>query len=140
MLDEVLYRKGMSNKQLADRLNNEEHALVVADSAEPKSIDELKKYGISIVPADKGPGSITKGIQYVQDKRISVTKTSLNILKEYRNYLWRIDRDGKTINKPEDGFDHTMDAIRYGINSMLPQNRRPKRQSNRPKLTYGGPM
>jgi len=138
VLDEIEYRKGMTNKQLADRLLNQPQALVVADSAEPKSIDEINSYGVSIIPTEKGPGSINKGIQYVQEKRISVTKRSLNILKEYRNYLWRTDREGRIINKPEDGFDHMMDAIRYAINSTYPQ-RQKKRQSSRPKLIYGMP-
>lgn len=139
ILDEIEYRKGMSNKQLADKLLNIPHELVVADSAEPKSIDEIKSYGVSIVPADKGPGSVNKGIQYVQDKRVSVTKRSTNLLKEYRNYLWMTDRDGKIINKPEDGFDHSMDAVRYAVNSMYPQMQKRKQPSG-PRLFYNNRM
>lgn len=117
ILDECLYQKGLSNKQIADVINNLPKAMVVADSAEPKSIDEIKQYGIMILPAQKGQGSINQGIQFVQDQRISVTKRSLNIIKEYRNYLWKEDSDGKIINKPIDIFNHTMDAIRYGFSS-----------------------
>lgn len=120
ILDEICYQKGLFNKQIADILKNQQQALVIADSAEPKSIDEIMSYGISIFPANKGPGSILQGIQYVQDQKISVTKRSINIIKEYRNYLWQTDKDNKVINTPAVGFDHAMDAIRYGFESLRP--------------------
>ncbi|NCB02570.1 MAG: hypothetical protein EOM67_10440, partial [Spirochaetia bacterium] len=116
-LDEITYQKGLSNKQIADLLINLPKILTVADSAEPKSIDEIASYGINIIPAEKGPDSIRQGIQFVQDLRISITKRSLNIIKEYRNYLWKTDKDGKILNVAEDLFNHSMDAIRYGFNS-----------------------
>jgi phage terminase large subunit len=120
ILDEILYRKGMSNKQLADILNAQEHDVyTVADSAEPKSIDEIKSYGVNILPCKKGQGSIAQGIQFVQDQKISMTKRSANIIKEYRNYLWDTDRDGNILNKPEGGYDHAMDGIRYFISSQV---------------------
>lgn len=115
ILDELLYQKGLTNKQIADSLKVYPQILTVADSSEPKSIDELKMYGLNIIGAQKGPGSVNQGIQYVQDQRISVTKRSTNLIKEYRNYLWMTDRDGKILNEPEDIFNHCMDAIRYGI-------------------------
>lgn len=122
ILDEIVYRRGMHNSQIADLIKNEEYALVVADSAEPKSIDEINSYGISIVPAEKGKDSVRNGIQYVQSQRISVTKRSVNVLKEYRNYLWLTDREDKIINEPEPGFDHSMDAIRYAISNLRGKN------------------
>lgn len=119
IVDEIVYQKGMSNKQIAETiLEQEQQTLVIADSAEPKSIDEIKLYGINIHPASKGPGSINQGIQYVQDSAISMTKRSINTIKEYRNYLWDVDKDGKIINTPEGGEDHAMDAIRYAIASV----------------------
>lgn len=121
ILDEITYQKGLSNKQIADIINNQQQSLVIADSAEPKSIDEIKMFGASILPSQKGQGSVNQGIQKVQDQRISVTKRSLNILKEYRNYLWQTDKDGKIINTPEPGFDHALDAVRYAIESLSPQ-------------------
>jgi phage terminase large subunit len=121
IFDEITFRKGLSNKQIADVLSNQPQALVIADSAEPKSIDEIHSYGINIIAATKGQGSVNQGIQYVQDHRCSMTKRSLNIIKEYRNYLWRTDKDGKIINEPEAGFDHSMDAIRYALSSYQPQ-------------------
>lgn len=124
IIDEITYQKGLTNKQIADILNNQPNALVVADSAEPKSIDEIKTYGVNISPAQKGQGSINQGIQWVQDKRISVTKRSLNVIKEYRNYLWKTDRDGKNLQVAEDMFNHTMDAVRYGMDSLRPREKK----------------
>lgn len=122
ILDEQLYQKGQSNKQLADFINNlpERETLVIADSAEPKSIDEIKLYGINILPAEKGRDSINYGIQMIQDKKISITKRSVNGIKEYRSYMWKTDRDGKNIGVPESGNDHFLDAIRYAISSDQP--------------------
>lgn len=122
ILDEVLFQKGLSNKQIADTLLNEGRALVIADSAEPKSIDEIKLYGISIIGSHKGPGSVNQGIQFVQGQRISVTKRSTNIIKEYRNYLWLKDKDDKVINEPDHLYSHSMDAIRYALESFRPRD------------------
>jgi phage terminase large subunit len=122
ILDEVTYQKGLSNKQIADILNNQTKALVIADSAEPKSIDEIMSYGVNILASTKGPGSVLQGIQYVQDQRISVTKRSLNVIKEYRNFMWKTDKDGKIINEPDVLYDHSMDAIRYGLNDLKPND------------------
>ena len=119
ILDEVCFQKGLSNKQIADILNNQPQALVIADSAEPKSIDDIKSYGITILPADKGKDSVTNGIQLVQDQRISITKRSINLIKEYRNYLWETDKDGRILNEPEHTFSHSMDALRYGLTSLI---------------------
>lgn len=106
IFDEIAFQKGLSNKQIADILLNQPLALVVADSAEPKSIDELKLYGVNIIGASKGQGSVSQGIQYVQDQRCSVTKSSINVIKEFRNYLFIVDNNGVITNQPESGFDH----------------------------------
>ena len=111
--DEIAYQKGLSNRQIAQIILNCPKALTVADSAEPKSIDEIKGYGVNIIPSVKGQGSVNQGIQYVQEQRISVTKRSLNIIKEQRNYMWLMDKDGKIINTPSPIFNHAMDAGRY---------------------------
>ena len=121
ILDEQLYRKGLLNNAIAGLLQNYANpdTLVICDSAEPKSIEELKVYGINALPAVKGQGSITTGIQFVQSQKISVTARSLNLLKEYRNYMWMTDKDGRIINKPMDVNNHLMDALRYALNSVL---------------------
>lgn len=121
ILDEVCYQKGMSNKQIADVIKDLEPIQVIADSAEPKSIDEIRMYGINMLPAAKGPGSINQGIQFVQQQRISMTKRSSNLIKEYRNYLWATDKNGKILNEPEGGLDHALDAVRYGMSSIAPK-------------------
>ena len=119
ILDEISFQKGLSNKQIADIITNQEtQALVIADSAEPKSIDELTSYGISTFGAEKGRDSIYNGIQVVQAQRISMTKRSINIIKEYRNYLFMVDKNGKVLNTPEAGYEHSLDAIRYAITSI----------------------
>ena len=121
ILDEELFKKGLSNKQIADYVGNynEPQQLIVADSAEPKSIDELKSYGLNIIGAEKGKDSVRQSIQLVQDQRISITKRSVNIIKEYRNYLWIVDKNGKMLNEPEHAFKHSMDATAYAITSLL---------------------
>lgn len=119
ILDELTFQKGLSNRQIADILNNcENKCLVIADSAEPKSIDEIMSFGVNIIGAKKGQGSVSQGIQHVQDQRVSVTKRSINIIKEYRNYLWKTDKDGKVLNEPEHQFSHSMDACRYGLDDF----------------------
>lgn len=121
ILDEQLYRKGMLNKPIADYINILPHSetIVVADSAEPKSIDEIHSYGVTILPAVKGSGSIKTGIAFVQGQQISYTRRSTNLKTEYENYSWMVDKDGTTMNVPRSGYDHLMDALRYGLNSIL---------------------
>ena len=128
IFDEITFQKGLTNKQIADIILNQPLSLVIADSAEPKSIDEIKSYGINVIPCVKGRDSIRQGIQYVQDQRCSITKHSLNTIREYRNYLWQTDKNGKIINVPEPGFDHSMDAIRYGLDSFKPKDQDFERQ------------
>lgn len=115
IFDEIVHKKGMSNRQIADIFVNVTQSLVIADSAEPKSIDEIASYGINIIGAVKGQGSVLQGIQFVQDQKCSVTKRSINIIKSYRNYLWAVDRDGKILNVPNHDYSDAMDAIRYGM-------------------------
>lgn len=132
IIDEVIHLKGLSNRQIADILLNRDRALIVADSAEPKSIDELASYGLSIIGSQKGQGSVLQGIQYVQEQVILVTKRSINTLKEQRNYLWMADKDGRIINEPSPIWNHHMDDIRYGMESLKPTAPR------RPQTDFGG--
>lgn len=122
ILDEKLYQKGMLNSSIADFLKALSHpeTLVIADSAEPKSIDEIKLYGVNILPALKGRDSITSGIDYVKAQKISYTKTSVNLKREYENYAWLEDKETKDkyFNEPKPGEDHLLDALRYGLSSL----------------------
>jgi len=121
ILNELLYRKGMSNKQLADYLNalDRPETLIIADSAEPKSISELQGYGLNVVACKKGKDSVNSGIQLVQDQPTSVTRHSYNIWKEQKNYMWLVDKNGKTLNIPDPSCaDHHMDGIRYDFETL----------------------
>ena len=123
IIDEVAYLKGLSNKSIADILDGRERAMVVADSAEPKSIDEIHGYGINIVGAKKGQGSVYQGIQWVQGLKVGITKRSVKTLKAYRNYLFFVDKNGVVTNDPDDTiheWSNSMDAIRYGLDSFRP--------------------
>lgn len=122
IVDELLFRTHMSNRKIADFILNSENpnALVIADSAEPKSIAEMQEYGVNIIGANKGPGSRNQGIQYVQDQRMSMTKRSTNVIKAYRNYMWKTDRDGKVVEIPDHNLSDAMDAIRYAMETMRP--------------------
>ena len=134
ILDEIIYQKAMGNKQIADTIINLKQALVIADAAEPKSIDEIRSYGINIQPAVKGQGSVTQGISLVQEQNISVTKRSTNIIKESRNYLWEKDpMTEKPTGKPIGIWNHAMDAIRYAITSVAPVIQRVEFSRNLPK-------
>ncbi len=142
IVDELVYQKGLLNHQIAAHIKETAPALTIADSAEPKSIDELKLHQIQILPATKGPGSVLQGIQYVQSQSIMITKRSVNGIKEYRNYLFLTDTDGKILNKPTPGNDHAMDAIRYAVTSLV-ANKQPdpallaRIQRNRQNSTHG---
>lgn len=136
--DQVAYQTGLMNDQIAAILKNQEvKALTVGDSAEPKSIDEISIRGVSIIPAVKGPGSVLQGIQLMQSKKVFMTKRSVDLHKEYRNWLWLTDREGKIINEPSGINDHCMAAIRYAEMSLNPLEKREYRQPSRPALSYG---
>lgn len=122
ILDEVIYQKGLSNKSIADIFINREKAVVIADSAEPKSIDEIYSYGVNIIGAEKGQGSVFQGIQFVQGLKISVTARSVKTWKAYLNYLFAENNSGVIINEPDDTvheWSNPMDAIRYGFNGKV---------------------
>lgn len=132
ILDEEMYRKGMHNNDIAAFLNNapQPNTLTIADSAEPKSIDELTLLGANVLGVRKMGGTLASGhkagfkqygIDYVRQQKISVTKRSLNIWNEYLTYLHKEDKEGKILNEPEDGNDHAMDATMYGFMGLRPQ-------------------
>lgn len=122
IVDELLFRVGMKNRQIADLILNQTdpNILTVADSAEPKSIDEMTEYGVNIIGANKGPGSVNQGIQWVQAQQISVSKRSKNIRDAYKNYMWKTDRGGNILTTPDHYKSDAMDAIRYGLETFRP--------------------
>lgn len=140
ILDELVHRVGMNNRQLADVILNQDdpNVLTIGDSAEPKSIDEMREYGVNIIGANKGPGSRNQGIQWVQSQRISVTKRSHNIAKAYKNYMWMTDKDGNITTEPDHYLSDAMDAVRYGLETFRPRKEEPAthRQAAINTLTY----
>lgn len=117
-IKDEIYKRGLTNKMIADELNYHGYkkARITADSAEAKSIEELKGYGVSHIKASKkGPGSINAGIQYIQNFEIVIDPHCVNFITEINNYKWKKDRFGKPTGKPEDSYNHLMDALRYGL-------------------------
>jgi len=116
IVDELIYQTGMLNSDIIKRLqdlgvgNNDK---IYADSAEPKSIEEIYRSGFNIKPVLKGADSIKFGLQILQDYKLIVTKDSTNLIKELRSYTWDRDKTGKALNKPIDNFNHCIDAMRY---------------------------
>lgn len=121
IVDEIAYQTGLVNSRIADIINSQENrgVLTIADSAEPKSIDEIKIKGVNIIGGEKGKDSVNNGIQLVQDQKMAITKRSINVIREYRNYLWQVDKDGHILNVPEHTFSHSMDAIRYAMTNII---------------------
>ena len=120
IFDEVIYQKGLLNSDISNLLNTHEVSDVIyADSAEPKSIAELKGYKHKVLPVSKGKDSIVYGLNLINQNEIYITSRSTNLISELRNYVWLIDRDGNKMNKPIDAFNHCIDAARYAIMSQL---------------------
>lgn len=113
--DEICFQKGLFNNNLADILKALPSAPVIADSAEPKSIDEMRLYGVTIIGSSKGKGSVSQGIGFVQENKISVTERSVNLRKAYRNYMFKTDSQGNVTKDPAHAFSDLMDAGRYGM-------------------------
>jgi phage terminase large subunit len=111
IVNEKVYRTGMLNSDIAKELPK--HVVVYADSAEPKSIEEIRRQGITIKGVTKGKDSINYGIDVMQRQDYLVTANSTNLIKELRGYLWDTDKTGVRLNKPAGGNDHIIDALRY---------------------------
>ena len=111
--DELAYQREMSNKDIANVVKPY-NTLTVCDSAEPKSIAELRTYGIKAVPCEKGKDSVVHGIQAIQQlEEFYVTEQSTNLIKEERGYVWMTDKNGTALNEPIGINNHAMDAKRY---------------------------
>jgi phage terminase large subunit len=111
IVNELVYQTGLLNSEIAKLLPK--HVPVYADSSEPKSIDEIKRFGITIKGVTKGKDSINYGIDVIQRNEYLVTANSGNLIKELRSYIWDTDKQGKRLNKPIDFNNHAIDAFRY---------------------------
>ena len=116
-----MYEKGLSNKKIADNIQAMGYGKerITADSAEPKSIDELKSLGLRVKGAAKGKDSIKNGIQWIQDLEIIIHPRCVNFLTEISNYTWDKDKFGTKLNVPIDDFNHLMDAMRYALEKYI---------------------
>lgn len=126
-LDEMFYGSGMHNFDIIAALNAHgfpKTARLYADCAEPKANSEIKLAGFNVWPSYKGK-EIEAQISWLQGWDIYVTKTSTNLIHEFRNYLWDTDRDGNRLNVPIKEYDHAMDAFRYAAFGQLAEFRRP---------------
>ena len=115
-LDELIYQTKLTNSDLIAKLkelNVYQHQMIVADSAEPKSIEDIRRAGFRIDGAKKGADSIRNSIDTLQAYKLCVSKRSINLIKELRNYKWVTDKDGKSTSQPIDNYNHAIDAIRY---------------------------
>jgi phage terminase large subunit len=121
ILNEVKYQTGMLNSDIAKVLPKS--IPVYADSAEPKSIADIQRYGITIKGVTKGRDSVNYGIDVMQAQSYLVTSSSTNLIKELRSYCWDVDKAGKRLNKPIDNFNHALDAVRYHEMETLGMNR-----------------
>ena len=120
-LKELLFKTGLTNRDIDNHLKllGVERKEIFADSAEPKSIEELYRMGWNIKPATKGQGSINTGIDMMKRYKIHITRDSLNMIKEFKNYKWSEDKKGVVLNTPVDMFNHTIDAVRYALYDKL---------------------
>ena len=121
-LDELLYRTGMTNRDLHNHLQSlglDRRDEIFADSAEPKSIEELHRFGWNVKPTAKGQDSINAGIDILKRHKIFATPRSNNLIKELQNYKWVEDKNGNLLNKPIDAFNHAIDALRYATYNKL---------------------
>ena len=121
ILNEVTYQTGLLNSDIAKILPRD--VPVYADSAEPKSIADIQRYGITIKGVTKGRDSINYGIDVMQRENYLVTSQSTNLIKELRSYCWDTDKTGKRLNKPISMFDHAIDAVRYHEMETLGMNK-----------------
>lgn len=126
-IDELLYKSGYDNMMIADCLADCRGIQVVADSAEPKSIAEIRARGVSVEGASKGRDSISAGISILNRYKKHITSRSTNLLTEYRNYRWRTDEFGNPTNIPIDSYNHAIDAQRYVALNRLSERRPNKR-------------
>ncbi len=116
-----MYENGLSNRKIFEHIQSMGYGKekIIADCAEPKSIDQLRGYGLRVNGAEKGKDSINNGIQFIQDYEIIIHPRCVNFLTEISNYTWDKDKLGNKLNRPIDDFNHLMDAMRYALESYI---------------------
>jgi phage terminase large subunit len=122
ILEEKFYQTGLTNSDIVNMyrsLGVNAWDDVYADSSEPKSIEEIYRHGFNVMGVEKGPDSVKFGIDTMKQYKILVTRDSINLKKELRKYVWKKDKEWKSLNQPIDAFNHAIDAARYGISMKL---------------------
>ena len=122
IFEELLYHTNLTNQDISQKFEELELNrldVIYADSAEPKSIEELHRMRWNVKPTVKGADSIMAGIDMLKRYELKVTAKSLNLIKEFQNYKWIEDKNGNLLNKPVDNYNHAIDAIRYAVYNKL---------------------
>ncbi|MET3498514.1 phage terminase large subunit [Mucilaginibacter rubeus] len=134
-VNELLYKTGLTNTDISSKLKEAGvgfNCEIIADSAEPKSIEELKRLGWRVTAAKKGADSVKNSIDILKRYKINITRNSTNLRNELNRYKWRVDVTGKTINEPVDSWNHLIDPLRYIALNKLKINGTGKLQSRLP--------
>ncbi len=121
-MNELIYQSHMTNNQVIEKmkdLNISKNVEIYGDSSRPETINEILRAGYNIRPTVKGAGSIKLGIDFLKRYKLKITKTSLNLQKEIKNYKWKTNKDGQILDEPVEFNDHSCDAARYALNSKI---------------------
>jgi len=145
-VDELFYETELTNKDIAAKLSANgvsKNTEIIADSAEPKSIEELTRMGWHVSPAKKGADSVNNSIDILKRYKLNITRRSVNLRKELARYKWKVDRSGKPLNEPVDTWNHLIDPLRYvALNKLktrsasTARSRMPYKQTFTPTQPY----
>jgi phage terminase large subunit len=136
---QLFYETGLTNPDIAkelQRLKIESSQKIIADSAEPKSIEELKRRGFNAVGAIKGKDSVNQGIDAMKRYSIIINAGSKDLIEEFSSYQWKEDKDGNSTNKPIDAYNHLLDSFRYCLSYKLMKDLRPKTKRRNHSHSY----
>lgn len=128
-INELCYKTEMVTRDIINELkaNIEDGKRVISESADPRLIKEISNAGITITPVEKYPGSVEAGINKMLEYKICITRKSYNAIREFKNYTYEQNKEGKWLNKPIDAFNHIIDAVRYVVmTEVLGKNRKKK--------------
>lgn len=136
-INELIYETGLTNPDISERLTSlgiDKRTEIIADSAEPKSIEELKRLGWRVTGVKKGADSITNSVDILKRYSLNITRNSVNLRNELSRYKWRTERSGRTINEPVDRWNHLIDPLRYVALTKLKINNLAKPKTRLPYL------
>ena len=138
-INELLYETRLTNPDISKRLAEaglSKKIEIIADSAEPKSIEELRRLGWRVTGAKKGPDSVKNSIDILKRYKLNITRNSINLRMELERYKWRVEPSGRTLNEPVDRWNHLIDPLRYIALNKLRINNTTKPRSRLPHTSY----